>query len=347
MASTSVSRFLAAARITLVLVYAVILAGAVVRATGSGMGCPDWPKCFGHYIPPTERAQLEFSEGKQFKKGHFIIWQDALWKAKHDLTAGKEIDPNDWEKYTKHDYARFNTAHTWTEYGNRLMGVLLGISIFITMIMAFRFRKTDRLITNLSIIAFVLVAFEGWLGAKVVDSNLAPVKITTHMIVAMLLLAVVIWIIHRAAAKANELKAALPRMIKTFLFVLLCLSLVQTILGTQVRENVDEIAKSMDDQHRDLWIEQLGTFFNVHRLFALVVILLNGYVVVQIYRSIQGSSPVKAKGVLLMTLLILELAAGAVLANLGIPAFIQPLHLLLAMIIFGLQFRMWLDVRRV
>ena len=72
-------------KISLILVYLVIVAGAVVRMTGSGMGCPDWPKCFGYYIPPTEQSQLEWHAHQDYQKGQVIILDETLQVAKQSF----------------------------------------------------------------------------------------------------------------------------------------------------------------------------------------------------------------------------------------------------------------------
>ena len=98
------------ARLSLILVY---LVGAVVRMTGSGMGCPDWPKCFGYLIPPTEESELLWTPGKTYKSGQVIIREDQLLLAREDFKAADRFDPDRWEPYTRHDYAAFNATHTW------------------------------------------------------------------------------------------------------------------------------------------------------------------------------------------------------------------------------------------
>ncbi len=326
-----------AALVTLTLVYAVVLAGSVVRSTGAGMGCPDWPKCFGHYIPPTEISELQFQQGHRFKAGYFIIWQDALWKAKRDLVAGPAIDPNDWEKYTKHDYAIFNAAHTWTEYVNRLMGALLGISALALVIISFRHWRNDRMVPLASLAALILIGFEAWLGALVVESKLAPVKITTHMVTALIIVAVVLWIVRRLSAATTGGVPAFSPATKRLLWVCLGLTLVQTILGTQVREEVDMVSALMGDLNRGAWADHLGAFFKVHRSFAILLLIANGLLFRRLRREHGDTPPLRRKGMRLAGVILLAAITGITLARLGMPAAAQPAHLFLAMLLFGVQ----------
>ena len=88
-------------KISLIIVYLVITAGAIVRMTGSGMGCPDWPKCFGYWIPPTERVQLDWKPDHRYTKGQVIILEEELRVAREDFVSTTTYEVNNWDEYTQ------------------------------------------------------------------------------------------------------------------------------------------------------------------------------------------------------------------------------------------------------
>ena len=183
--------------LSLSLVYLVILAGAVVRMTGSGMGCPDWPKCFGYLIPPTERAQLDWKPNHQYQNGQVIIVEKSLRVAAEDFTSKENYNASNWEAYTKHDYAVFNPTHTWIEFINRLLGALAGLATLLLLISALWRFKSDALATLGSLLVVLGMGFQGWLGKTVVDSNLLPYKISIHMAMALLIVLLLVYLLSR------------------------------------------------------------------------------------------------------------------------------------------------------
>ena len=91
------SRFPKIVQIAIISVYLIFLAGSIVRMTGSGMGCPDWPKCFGYYIPPTSEEQISWKPNTEFKKGFIIIKDEVLFVAENDVKTSSEFNKNNWK----------------------------------------------------------------------------------------------------------------------------------------------------------------------------------------------------------------------------------------------------------
>ena len=276
------------------MVFLVIIAGGVVRTTQSGMGCPDWPKCFGKWIPPTSANQL----------------------------------PIDFEKYLKQqdiDHS-FNVYHTWVEYINRLLGALLGVFILIHTIWSYRlFFKQQPKIFWYSFVLLIAVGFQGWLGKKVVDANLAVVKITLHMLVALIIAAIPVYIIHKVQANEKILQPSLKKIINLTLVLLL----VQIILGTEVREQIDVIAKANNYMHRNIWIASVNIYFKIHRSFSLIIAAL----LVLLYIKNKKIN-IKKNTALNNLVLVVGLIIVGVVMNYGnIPLIAQPLHLLLSAVL--------------
>lgn len=313
--------------ISLVCVFLIIAAGSIVRMTGSGMGCPDWPKCFGHTIPPTSEDQVMWKPNHEFRKGQMVVHEKALWISNADFTSGDTLNRTNWSKYTKHDYAIFNPFHTWVEFINRLVGAFTGLPVvllFLTSVLYAVRSKTWWLALS-SLLLLFLLGFEAWLGKLVVDGNLIPGSITIHMLGAVVM--VVLLIYMRVRMKNTYRMASLHA--RSLIGIFFLISLLQLLIGTQVREEVDKlthlgIAKAE-------MISQLGTMFIVHRSFSWLVLIMGALTIWKLWKEGIRSAPV----VLSAILLIIQLAGGISLAWFDLPAFVQPLHLLAAIGLIG------------
>jgi len=307
------ARYRRIAIITISAVYFLILVGASVRATGAGMGCPDWPTCFGSWIPPTSEAQLP---------------------------------ANYQEIYADRGYAetRFNPVKTWTEYLNRLTGVVIGFLILATAISSWSCRRHDPLIMWSSVAAFLMVGFQGWLGSRVVASNLQPGMITVHMLMALAIVGVLLFALARSrrGISAAQSVAGLNPRFRTWLYVILAMTVLQVAMGTQVREMVDYL-NHVQGEARSAWVAALPWFFYIHRSFSALVLVANIWLLWMLVSSLGWQHTLSRLTAAMLAVIVLAIVSGATLGHLGMPAFIQPAHLLSASLLFGLQFLIWME----
>lgn len=336
----SEKNFRKTAKISLILVYLVIVAGAVVRMTGSGMGCPDWPKCFGYYIPPTEASQLQWQADKAYKKGQVVIMNETLQVAKGDFTTLSEYKAENWEPYTKHEYAIFNPWHTWIEFINRLLGALAGLATLLLAVLSFWSWKSDKKITVLSWLIVFAMGFQAWLGATVVYSVLNPFKITIHMVMALVIVGMLLYLISISGNRNQIFKY--DKLTFNLFITALVFTLVQVVLGTQVRELVDTNIDLVGENAKELWLKDPNVQFYIHRSFSILVTLLNLFLAYRIYKFGLGYS--KINWVLL--LILFEVITGMAMYYIGFPFGTQPVHLVMASLLFGAQFYLVLEAFR-
>lgn len=328
-------------KIALVLVYLVIVAGALVRMTGSGMGCPDWPKCFGYYIPPTDQADILWEANHEFLKGQVIVHEEKLLVAKSDFTSGPNFSADNWEQYTKHDYAVFNVYHTWTEYLNRLCGALAGLACLVMAILSFSYFKERPRVVGLSWLVVFLMGFQAWLGATVVYSVLNPVRITLHMVVALVIVAVIIYLLKQVQPKNSSIKN--DALFSKLLRLAIVVSLVQIVLGTQVRQFVDEQIKALGYEDMSLILSNPQLTFYIHRTFTFVVVGL------AIYMFLRNRKLQLGYGLMnwVIVLFALEVISGIAMFYFHFPFGMQTIHIVMASIVFGVQYAMILQSKAV
>jgi len=333
------NRFPKIVQITIISVYLIFLAGAIVRMTGSGMGCPDWPKCFGYYIPPTSEEQITWKPNTVFNEGFIIIKDEVLFVAEHDLKTAAEFNQKNWSTYTKHDYNKFNKFHTWTEYINRLVSVLAGFVFLFLIYGAFKLRKTDRRIPLLAFGAFFLMLFEAWLGKTVVDTNLTPAIITVHMVIGLVIIGLLLWLKFIVSPRKTLFRY--NSLFNKLLIISVIFSLIQIAMGTQVRQFIDEQVKLYGFENKNHSLMNPSFKFYFHRSFTIAIVLVNlGMFYINQLKNL-GYTLVNW----IVFLIFLEAITGILMYYAEIPIGTQAIHLLAGALLFGLQFYLWLQNR--
>ena len=318
--------------ISIVIVYLVILAGGIVRMTGSGMGCPDWPKCFGFLIPPTERSQLEWKSNSEYNKNQIVIIDEKLFYANDKFKSKSKFEMSNWSEYTKHDYSKFNVYHTWIEYINRLIGAIAGLSVLILFVNSLKFLKTKKIITGLSFLALIAIIFQAWLGKMVVDSNLTANTITVHMLMAIILLFILFSIL--AISNPSKKRVKISRNISILVLISIVLLLIQIITGTEVRKFIDIKMELLNYTEKDRWIENISSSFSFHRSFSWAIIIVNS--LIYFYARKSG---LKLKIIhIVNTLIFFQISSGIIMYYFHFPFSSQPIHLLISTMIISIQF---------
>jgi len=305
-------------RFTIYSVFLVICAGGFVRMTGSGMGCPDWPKCFGSWIPPTTIADLPVN----YKE----IYSD--------------------RGYDKLD---FNVFNTWAEYLNRLLGALAGFFCFGLLLLSIKNwinnshqnspqysvhkNRHNKYLILFSIILVVLMACQAWMGALVVYSILSPFKITIHMFIALLIVALLIFLYHYTAPESSQKKW--PSIKTPWLIFAISILLIQILLGTQVRESIDTL---LDSHNKANIISQLPSIFNFHKTIALLVLFSNGIILFYYRQLIKQVLELKA----IIFIICFLFCTGLFMNYQAFLGIYQWIHLISAVSLFMCQFSLLL-----
>jgi cytochrome c oxidase assembly protein subunit 15 len=302
------------------------------------MGCPDWPRCFGNWTPPTSVDQLP----EDYKERYAAIRAQKNEKFARYLTLagfGETANQirNDKTILVESD---FSPLKSWIEYVNRLVGVVIGFFIIALAWQSRKFRKIYPAVFWMGVATLVAVIFQGWFGSIVVSTNLTTWTVTVHMFLALVLVLMLLYLYEITSA---ESRAAADWGLIVLTGAATIVLLAQVFFGTEVRSAVDRAAASLP---RSQWLTEAGIDFLRHRAFSWTVLIIHLLLFVKM-RKTYGLNVLSRA---LIVIFLGTFLTGAGLAWLDMPAFLQPVHLLFASLTFGVDAAVMLrmmPVRRV
>ena len=296
--------------IAAMLALCVVVVGAYVRLSDAGLGCPDWPGCYGQLTVPDSAAALE--QAQSAYPGKLIEAHKAIKEMLHRYLAGS-----------------------------------LGLLILGLFILGWRAREVIRVSPWLPTALVVLVIFQALLGMWTVTLLLKPVVVTAHLLGGMTTLALLVWIAHRHWGVASQ-RFLLSPTTRFWVRGALLVILLQIFLGGWTSSNYAALActdfptcngawwPDMDFANAYHFIRDLGHGADgsplqlsglvaiqwIHRLGAMVVMVYLGWLV----WCVMKYERLKAIGIILLLLLLSQLSLGVANLLLQLPLVLAVAH---------------------
>ncbi len=290
----------------------LIVFGAFTRLTDSGLGCPDWPGCYGEANP---------------------------FLAHEHITAAEAALPS----------GPVTVAKAWIEMIHRYLAMGVGVLIIAALVMAWRLWKRTgqaRYAPRLPLFLLIFVCVQGAFGALTVTLKLQPVIVTIHLLLGMSLLSLLTW--HAMRQSAQPPVAASAARLQWLAALALGTLFIQLALGGWVSTNYAALAcggfplcqgqwmPPMDFAHgftlwRDLGMTATGEYLPfealvavhwVHRGFAVVVLA----VVLAAALRARRTEGTERLGNALLGLILLQFSGGVATVALDWPLALAVLH---------------------
>jgi len=287
--------------------------GAYVRLTNAGLGCPDWPGCYGSVTP--FHAAEEISRAVKAQGG-------------------------------EHGPVSLNKA--WKEMAHRYLAGTLGLLILAITIVAWRQRSVLRQSPALPIALLGLVVFQAALGMWTVTLLLKPVIVTLHLLGGMATLALLVWLSLRQLHIGAGVRAPEAKRLRKWAVFGVGIVALQIALGGWVSSNyaalacvdlptchgewvprmdfehgfqlVRELGRTSDGSH--LAYEALTAIHWTHRLGALITFVYIGALAIALMR-LRGTL---SYGMGLATVLFAQVALGIANVAAGLPLAVAVAH---------------------
>ena len=298
---------------TLFLALLVIVLGSYVRLSDAGLGCPDWPGCYGQAV----------------------IGSDPEYKAQAET-----LFPD----------SPLNISKAWKEMTHRYVAGILGIVILVLALMAWTQKQCRAAAITSTSLLLILVGLQAALGMWAVKMKVMPVIVTGHLLLGFITFWLIFWIYLRVNPKielAKQQGNTGPRALALFAILILFL---QIILGGWTSTNYAAMACTDFPRCNGVWLPEVDylralNFFSglqtgysgvlsfdgqvavhwMHRAGALINFALLTFVMLRATTDHCAKSVRKA-GLILSVLLLLQILLGIFSVKLELPLWIAVAH---------------------